>query len=104
MSGSGGFSFARSHSGDRFYNPPAMRRHQQQMLQQQQQRHQKQMELKAMNESVNRSECDDVTSSKPSVSSSLQSRPTNSTNLDRFLESTTPLVPAQYFPKVLHKN
>ncbi|XP_026456588.1 uncharacterized protein LOC113357422 [Papaver somniferum] len=106
MSGSGGFSFARSRKGDRFYNPPAMRRQQQlQLLQKQQQQQQQlqqqqleQMELKEMmREEENRSECDEL--SKPSISYSPPLRPNNSTNLDRFLASTQPFVPAQYFPK-----
>nr|DAD38171.1 TPA_asm: hypothetical protein HUJ06_008812 [Nelumbo nucifera] len=96
MSGSGGFAFARSHDGDRFYNPPPMRRHQQQLLQQQLQRPTK---PKAPVKAENKMESDDSTSSKRSVRSSSPTRQTSSTNLDRFLESTTPVVPAQYFSK-----
>ncbi|RZC55462.1 hypothetical protein C5167_014316 [Papaver somniferum] len=83
-----------------------MRRQQQlQLLQKQQQQQQQlqqqqleQMELKEMmREEENRSECDEL--SKPSISYSPPLRPNNSTNLDRFLASTQPFVPAQYFPK-----
>ncbi|KAF8401400.1 hypothetical protein HHK36_012338 [Tetracentron sinense] len=104
MSSSGGFAFARSHRGDRFYNPPAVRRHQQQLLEQEQQQQQQKLQrpLKPKEESVReerRTDSEDSKSSKPSVRSSSPPRQTNSTNLDRFLESTTPFVPAQCFPK-----
>ncbi|XP_073106673.1 uncharacterized protein [Elaeis guineensis] len=126
MAGSGGSSSsssssARALSVDRFYNPPAVRRQlEQQKLLQQQQQQQRQRQSpppraakpKARPSPVaspppievaeNRAESDD-SSSKPSVSSSSSSPPPRplpaAGNLDRFLESTTPVVPAQYFPK-----
>ncbi|GAB4843061.1 hypothetical protein Ancab_013040 [Ancistrocladus abbreviatus] len=53
-------------------------------------------------ESENRTESDDcasTTTPPPSVSSHSTSVRSNLTNLDRFLQHTTPLVPAQYFSK-----
>ncbi|XP_008805077.2 uncharacterized protein LOC103718163 isoform X2 [Phoenix dactylifera] len=123
MAGSGGSSSsssssARGHGVDRFYNPPAVRRQmeQQKLLQQQQQRRRQSpppraAKMKARPSPVslpppvevaeNRAESDD-SSSKPSVSSSSSSPPPRplppAGNLDRFLESTTPVVPVQYFP------
>ncbi|GAB4850840.1 hypothetical protein Ancab_030141 [Ancistrocladus abbreviatus] len=119
-------SYGRSRSGDRFYTPPAARRQskvpqqqpqQQQAIQQQQQQHKKQQERNQEKQkqqqqryqrgSVQRTksslaESDDCTSSTtppPSLSSHSTSGGSNLTNLDRFLEHTTPLVPAQYFSK-----
>ncbi|MQM11716.1 hypothetical protein Taro_044624 [Colocasia esculenta] len=128
MVGSVASSSARSHGVDRFYNPPALRR-QLQLLQQQQQQHQKQQErqqgqqpqaqlqrpakLKTkvaaaaaqaqidVREVESRIDSDD-SSSRPSVSASPSPPPRPpppAGNLDRFLESTTPVVSAQYFPK-----
>ncbi|CAA2957594.1 Hypothetical predicted protein [Olea europaea subsp. europaea] len=127
MSGSGGFAVSRSHGGDRFYNPPAVRRHQQMLLQQQpeqqvlqqqqQQQHRQKHQLPrapvksesssaaAVVEAGNRSESDDSTKSfsRPSsVSSASPPRPmpVNVTNLDRLMDSVTPFVPAQNFSEV----
>ncbi|RVW60009.1 hypothetical protein CK203_083426 [Vitis vinifera] len=103
MSGSGGFAVSRTPSGDRFYNSPAMRRHQQLLLQQQQQveqrRHQQQKQLRSepAAEAEARTDSDDSTLSKPSVCSASPPRPAaNMTNIDRLVESVTPVVPAQY--------
>jgi len=150
-------SYGRSRSGDRFYNPPAVRRQlqlQQQQQQQQQQllaqKHKQQQQERekeesrrekqqhyhqhhqnqhhnqnqnqqqnrrqkpagrirsctpAADSSENRPESDDcvstaTTTPAASVSSQSTSAASNLTNLDRFLEHTTPLVPAQYFSKV----
>ncbi|GLT56223.1 hypothetical protein SLA2020_292830 [Shorea laevis] len=105
MSNSGGFAVTRTHSGDRFYNPPAVRRQLQQ--QQQQQQLQKQLKRPTRKErSVNsadsaadaRTDSDDSTLSRPdSACSASPPRSANLTNLDRLMESVTPLVPAQYF-------
>ncbi|KAK9139262.1 hypothetical protein Scep_008943 [Stephania cephalantha] len=111
MSGSGRLSSARFDGGDRFYRHPAMRRHQQELLQKQKQeqreqreREQKQRVMKprvsAAVEVESRTESDDSTVSKPSVCSSPPPRISNCTNLDRFLESTAPLVLAQRFSKM----
>ncbi|KAJ6849083.1 uncharacterized protein M6B38_271395 [Iris pallida] len=115
-------SSSRSHGVDRFYNPPAVRRQLQQQQQQQQlllqQQHQQQQKpsrtkprppppsapanTPAIDES--RVESDD-SSSKSAVTSSSNSSslppsaPPPAGNLDRFLESTTPVVPAQYLSK-----
>uniref|UniRef100_A0A5B7BKY5 DUF789 domain-containing protein n=1 Tax=Davidia involucrata TaxID=16924 RepID=A0A5B7BKY5_DAVIN len=106
MSGS---AVSRTHGGDRFYNPPAIRRHQQWLLQQQQlQRQHQQLQRPVKSEAAaveadNRTDSDDSTttlSKPPSVGSSSPPRPqTNVTNLDRLMESVTPFVPAQYFPE-----
>ncbi|XP_009595842.1 uncharacterized protein [Nicotiana tomentosiformis] len=74
---------------DRFYSPPAMR---------------KQQKLKAAKsriEAESRTESDDGASSTASFSSI---RVENLTNLDRFLQHTTPKVPAQFFPKTIMKG
>ncbi|MBA0800054.1 hypothetical protein Gohar_010518 [Gossypium harknessii] len=115
MSGSGGVSIARSRGGEsRFYNPPPMRK--QQQLQQQQQ--QQQMTTTTMQRreqrppsiskgsTEKRTDHEDCATLLPSSSSSSSSannssktNDDNSTNLDRFLEFTTPVVSAQYLPK-----
>ncbi|KAJ0979886.1 hypothetical protein J5N97_015360 [Dioscorea zingiberensis] len=119
----GGSSSARVNGVDRFYNPPPMRRQlllQQQKLQEQlpaptqpqkpaRPRSKTAAPPVEVREAENRAESDD-SSSKPSVSCSSSSSssisssplpqpPSAAGNLDRFLESTRPAVPAQYFPK-----
>ncbi|KAI3932892.1 hypothetical protein MKX01_031874 [Papaver californicum] len=120
MSGAGRFSMARSRNGDRFYNPPAIRRHQQQkLLQEQQQEHEQyqlqqnqfhhqnqMMMLMRKNSTNNRTESDDSSSSssKPSISPPPPKKSLiNSTNLDRFLESVIPSVPTQSLSKTSMK-
>ncbi|CAL9065800.1 uncharacterized protein LOC135605293 isoform X1 [Musa acuminata AAA Group] len=123
MGASGGSSSARFHGVDRFYSPPAVRRQieqqQKQKLQQQQQQQQSpthrparpkprpaqpaaQPLVESRDAADNRAESDD-SSSKQSVSSSPSSPspvpPPPAGNLDRFLEFTTPVVPARYLPK-----
>ncbi|XP_059294583.1 uncharacterized protein LOC132047569 [Lycium ferocissimum] len=120
MSGSGSFAVSRSHSGDRFYNPPMRRQQQQQqMLLQQQQQLQKQQQQQQLQRATakadvaaatadvaaNRTDSDDSTSTlskTPSVCSASPPRPppVNVTNLDRLMESVTPFVPAQHFSEV----
>ncbi|XVF66167.1 hypothetical protein PTKIN_Ptkin10aG0013600 [Pterospermum kingtungense] len=114
MSGSGGVSIARSRGGEsRFYNPPPMRKLQQQQQQQQQQmmmaqrREQQQRPLISKGLTEKRTDHEECATSSPSSSSVNDSNSkrngddndNNSTNLDRFLEFTTPVVPAQYLPK-----
>ncbi|XP_022757922.1 uncharacterized protein LOC111305030 [Durio zibethinus] len=119
MSNSGGFAVARTHTGDRFYNPPAVRRHQQLLQQQQFQRQQlhrplqKELQGPLKNESRDDSvdlmteawtDSDESTLSRPnSVCPSSPSSPKNAnlTNLDRLMESVTPFVPAQCFPEAI---
>ncbi|XP_058076753.1 uncharacterized protein LOC131225266 [Magnolia sinica] len=100
MYGSGSFPMARNHAnGDRFYNPPAIRRQLQQQQQRQQQRPLKTRlppPVSEARETENRAESDDL---KASVCSLPPEPRLPSGNLDRFLESTTPIVPAQYFSK-----
>ncbi|GAB2294301.1 hypothetical protein Dimus_028511 [Dionaea muscipula] len=123
-------SCGRSRSGDRFYNPPAVRR-QLQLQRQQQQQQEQQLVLQKQkqqdkqerqekqqrhhqkpsstatslveSESRTRTESNDCASSTrtppPSFSCYSSSVASNLTNLDRFLEHTTPFVPALYFSK-----
>lgn len=114
MSNSGGFAVSRSHGGDRFYSPPAIRRQHEQMLQfqrlqQQQQQLQRttvKVEAAAASAEVgNRIELDEsgTALSKQTVvcsSSPTGPPPTNVTNLDRLLESVTPFVSAQHNSEV----
>ncbi|ONI28152.1 hypothetical protein PRUPE_1G126800 [Prunus persica] len=87
MSGNGGVSIGRTRGENRFYNPPAIRQRQQQQRQKlEQEKHQRQ--------SV---ESDDCATSHSSGSG--RAVLTDATNLDRFLEYTTPVVQAQYIPK-----
>ncbi|XP_057964293.1 uncharacterized protein LOC131155279 isoform X2 [Malania oleifera] len=108
MSGSGGFAVSRAHGGDRFYNPPAIRRHQQQqqqqLLLQQQQLQQRQLQRPLKSDSSaeveSRTDSEESTLSKPPTACSSSPPPSNlTTNLDRLMESVTPLVVAQCFPE-----
>ncbi|KAL6966126.1 hypothetical protein U1Q18_013287 [Sarracenia purpurea var. burkii] len=100
MSGSGGFTVSRTHRGDRFYNPPAIRRHQQLLLEQQ-------LPKPVKSEAENRTDSDDATTTllkQPSTVSFSFPRPsTNVTNLDRLVDSVTLFVPAQCFFEVSAK-
>ncbi|KAJ9181856.1 hypothetical protein P3X46_005903 [Hevea brasiliensis] len=98
MSGSGGVSIARARGENRFYVSPAMRKQQQQGSS---------ISKNCTVESEKRTDsdqCGSVSSSSftsncyCSVSGRVEGE-CNSTNLDRFLKYTTPVVPAQYFPK-----
>ena len=106
MSGSGGFAVPRTLGEDRFYKTPAVRLHQQLLQQQQLQRQQpQQLPKPGKSEAEIRTDSEDLTTalSKPSaVRSSSPPRPaaTDMTNLDRLMESVTPLVPTQYLPEV----
>ncbi|TXG63353.1 hypothetical protein EZV62_010347 [Acer yangbiense] len=105
MSNSGGFAVTRNHPGDRFYNPPAMRRHQQLLFRQQQLQGQLQRPLRKEIR-VDSPEVDTGTDSDDSIlsrpnsvcSASAATTPRNAdlTNLDRLLDSVTPFVPAQF--------
>ncbi|CAH2049259.1 unnamed protein product [Thlaspi arvense] len=113
MSGSGGFAVSRAHGGDRFYNPPALRRHRQFLQQQQhlkrQQRQQLQRPVKseaAPLEAGSRADWDDLATTlskhRSVCSSSSSPRPqTDLTNLDRLMESVSPSVRAQYLSEVM---
>ncbi|XP_009347366.2 uncharacterized protein LOC103939038 [Pyrus x bretschneideri] len=83
-----GVSIARIRGDNRFYNPPAVRQRQQQ------QQRQKLQEEKHQRQSVDSDDC--ATSYSSGSGREVVS---NATNLDRFLEYTTPVVVAQYFPK-----
>ncbi|XP_052188266.1 uncharacterized protein LOC127798734 isoform X2 [Diospyros lotus] len=105
MSGSEGVAEPRAVGVDRFYKTPAARLHQRSLQQQQSQRQQSQQLPKpGKSEAEIRTYSEDSTTalSKPSaVRSSSAPRPaaTDMTNLDRLMESVTPLVPTQYLPE-----
>ncbi|KAM7485025.1 hypothetical protein LguiA_001034 [Lonicera macranthoides] len=90
---------------DRFYSPPAMRR------QQQQQRKSAQLsrvKSKSSVESEKRIDSTDDCASTATTTTSSFSSPrienNSSSNLDMFMEHTTPIVTAQYFPKTSVKG
>lgn len=101
---------SRSHGGDRFYNPPAMRRHQQLLLQQQLQRPEKSPAAAAVAavpeaaEAQKRSESDGSVSALSKKASDCGSseakKVTNESNIDRLMEAVTPNVAAKYCPEV----
>ncbi len=113
MSASGTVSISRNRGENRFYNPPHRRQQQQQQQQRQQEPQQQQREKQHRRgaSSISRNCCS--SSSLASTTSSLSKSDcsvsdsglggggSGSTNFDRFLEHTTPVVPAQYFPKVI---
>ncbi|GLT32551.1 hypothetical protein SLA2020_072110 [Shorea laevis] len=107
MSAAGGVSVARprSRGESRFYNPPPMRKQLQLQQQQQQQQQQRQRGRGGEKGSSSKSSVerrmdpDECATPSPSSSNGNVGNNGNSTNLDRFLESTTPVVPAQYLPK-----
>ncbi|XP_052188718.1 uncharacterized protein LOC127799051 isoform X3 [Diospyros lotus] len=89
---------------NRFYSPPAMRRHYQQQQSQLHKLSKPKSKMPSVVESEKRIESDDcsstTTTTAPSVSSSYSPPGTASlTNLDRFLEHTTPSVLAHCFSK-----
>lgn len=100
---------SRSHGGDRFYNPPAMRRHQQLLLQQQLQRPEKSSAAAAAvapsyAEAEQRMESDgEVSALSKKASDCGASEPkqvSNESNIDRLMEAVTPFVAAMYCPEV----
>ncbi|XP_061975302.1 uncharacterized protein LOC133697003 isoform X1 [Populus nigra] len=98
MSGSGGVSIARNRGENRFYVSPGIRKQQQlQQLKQQQQQQKPSISKNSTVEIEKRKESDQC-GSNCSVSGRVGPE-SNSTNLDRFLEYTTPIVPAQFLPK-----
>ncbi|XP_039062166.1 uncharacterized protein LOC120206651 isoform X1 [Hibiscus syriacus] len=111
MSVSGGASTARNRRGEnRFYNPPPMRRQQQQQQQQMAMKMQQQEEKPSISKSSTEKRTDREEWALSYASSSLLNNSNNndkdnrrnddnSSNLDRFLEFSTPVVPVQYFPK-----
>lgn len=106
MSSSGSVSSSRFHGENRFYCTPARRnqqsQQQKQLLIQQQKQQQKKLQrereeskLESEPQVENRTGSSDSTSSKPSSSPT----PSTVTNLDSFLESTTPSVPVLHLAK-----
>lgn len=120
MSVSGGVSIARNRGENRFYNPPHVRQRQQQQQRQQvqqQQEEEKQRRPSTCSSSVESEkragsdECASLSSSTTTTKSDCSVSGLGSglgasdvPNLDRFLEHTTPAVPAQYFPKTSMKD
>ncbi|KAB5537301.1 hypothetical protein DKX38_014834 [Salix brachista] len=103
MSGSGGVSIARNRGENRFYVSPGIRKQQQlQQLKQQQQQQKPSISKNSTVENEKKKESDQC-GSNCSVSGRVGPE-SNSTNLDRFLEFTTPVVPAQFLPKVLNSK
>ncbi|KAK6913717.1 Protein of unknown function DUF789 [Dillenia turbinata] len=105
-------SISRSRGGggvgvDRFYNPPPVRRRQQQQqLEQQKQRemlHNRTVSKQKGSSTSSSLESNRIESSSSTCSSSpselTTTTTTSSSNLDLFLEHTTPFVSAQFFPK-----
>ncbi|KAJ9555014.1 hypothetical protein OSB04_009628 [Centaurea solstitialis] len=82
---------------DRFYSPPAMRRHNQQQQQQQQKQVVQQEEQKV--QQIRQQE--KIQQSELLISSNIS---VVTTNLDRFMKHTTPIVTAQHFPKTSMKG
>ncbi|KAB2070003.1 hypothetical protein ES319_A08G128700v1 [Gossypium barbadense] len=111
MSNSGGFAVTRTHTEDRFYNPPVVRRQMQLLQQQQLERQQHQQLHRTLQKELRRplkdesrvNSVDSLSESRTdldeSTLSAAQSSPevASLTNLDRLMESVTPLVPAQCF-------
>lgn len=104
MSTPGGY---RNRGGDdRFYSPPAMRRYQKQQHQQQRKpSHLQKLSKSSVESSDKRIESDDCasTATTTTTTSSFSSMPSLS-NLDRFMDHTTPLVSPQYFSKTSMKG
>ncbi|KAG2697551.1 hypothetical protein I3760_07G111600 [Carya illinoinensis] len=95
MPNSGGFAVTRNHVSDRFYNPPPVRRQQQLLLQQQLQRALKSESRVDSSDPDILTDSEESTLSRPnSTCSSSSPRNTDLTNLDRLMESFTPVVPA----------
>lgn len=108
MSGHGGVSIGRARGENRFYNPPAIRQRQQQQ-QQQLQRQKLEQEKHQRASVVESDDCATSHSSESGRATSLSSESgrevvSEAANLDRFLEFTTPLAPAQFLPKVLQNR
>lgn len=95
---------ARTRGENRFYVSPGMRKYQQQKQQQEQKP--SSISKNCTAETEKRLESDHFGSSATStcsVSGRVGSEG-DSTNFDRFLEYTTPMVPAQFLPKVNPKS
>lgn len=110
MAGTGGYAVSRSHGGDRFYNPPAMRRQQQLLLQQKQEKLQH-MQLHRPEKSPTpvvvepekQASSEDSTATLlkiESLSTCSDVSPSPRSNLDCLVEAVTPSVPARYSSEV----
>lgn len=101
MAGIGGFAVSRSHGGDRFYNPPAIRHHQQLLLQQQLRRTESSPpeDITSVDDVEKRTDCGESKAalSKTTTSGCDDLSPeveTNESNVDRLIEAVTPCVAA----------
>lgn len=98
--------FSPNHSGDRFYNPPAIRRlkklRQQRLLEEEQERGRREEEERWRFGSgeADSSGLDGSPAAEGSLSVGTPSPQRPNGNLDRFLVSTTPVVPALFSPQV----
>lgn len=107
MAGIGGFAVSRSHGGDRFYNPPAIRRHRQLLLQQHLRRPENSPAAESpspensssVDDVVKRTDCDEVTGALSNTMSGCDSVARES-NIDRLIEAVTPCVGAHYCDEV----
>lgn len=88
--------FSRVRGEDRFYVPVKARKNQNQKQQQPQQQEQKKAEAAKIdeNESI-------ISPESEALKKAASAQSVSVSNLDRFLKSTTPSVPAQCFSKVL---
>ncbi|KAJ4825357.1 hypothetical protein Tsubulata_046196 [Turnera subulata] len=102
-----GVSMTRARGENRFYVSPGVRKQQQEkLLQQQRQQKQQQQPPSSLQKSVVAVPKDSAAENDQSNCSVSGRIGTNndSTNLDRFLDYTTPLVPAQFLPKTSHRD
>ncbi|KAL8094490.1 hypothetical protein AgCh_036135 [Apium graveolens] len=103
MAGIGGFAVSRSHGGDRFYNPPAIRR---QILLQQQLRLPEKLppensplpeNSSCVDDGAKSTGCDELTAALLKNSCGIVA---GGSNIDRLIEAVTPCVAAHYCAEV----
>ncbi|KAK4857335.1 hypothetical protein QYF36_027023 [Acer negundo] len=103
MSGSRAGPIARSRGENRFYNPPHVRKQQQQQQQQEEEEEEEEVKQKQRQEQRHQrlQRPSSVSEKKRMESGKCESLllSSESTNLDRFLEHTTPVVSVQHLPK-----
>lgn len=102
MSGSRTVPIGRGGRGEnRFYNPPHVRK--QQLLRRQQEEEEEKQRVQEERERLRleKLSCSEKRTAESDECESVSNSFGESTNLDRFLEYTTPVVPSQYLPKVI---
>ncbi|KAH9683682.1 hypothetical protein KPL71_027761 [Citrus sinensis] len=100
MSGSRTVPIGRGGRGEnRFYNPPHVRK--QQLLRRQQEEEEEKQRVQEERERLRleKLSCSEKRTAESDECESVSNSFGESTNLDRFLEYTTPVVPSQYLPK-----